>query len=280
MTGHPLGSDALRRGLVVARLATALSIVALVGVAPVVTGTPHPARAARPLGVERIVPAERPAARTGLATLAVNRPPAPVGDLGRAIDTDAVVALAGPVATPLDAPPGGWFLVGDSTFTAAAQHLGGGSAFPGVGFELAPFVGTPNPLRSPPHDFDGVVVIGVSIWDGPVTDATAYVAAVDHYRAAGHPVLVVEVPEQFGPGDEVVTTTAEAEEYRTLNRLVADALGCALAPWTVRDVETSGDVDGGDDHVHPTAAGVIQLIENLTEVADDICRPDPPGELA
>ena len=231
-------------------------------------------------GVDRVA-ADTPSARTGSPVVAVNRPPAPVGDPSRAVDPQRVIAIAGPVSAP-DAeatPPGGLFLVGDSTFTAAARHLGGGSAFPGVGFELAPFVGRPNPLDLPPADFDGIVVIGISIWDVAITDADAYVTAVARYRAEGHPVLVVEVPERFGPGDEVVTTPAEEQGLRALNRRIARALGCDLAPWSVRDVETSGDVDGGDDHVHPTAVGVAELVERLGAVADRVCWTEPSGPL-
>lgn len=246
------------------------------------TSAPIRSESASP-GIERVVVDDRPA-RTGNATIAVNRPPAPVGDPERAIDTATMIEIAGPIATAEDPDPlptpDGWFLVGDSTFTAAARHLGGGSAFPGVGFELAPFVGRPNPLSPPPSDFTGIVVIGVSIWDTAIEDADAYVDAVARYRAEGLRVLVVEVPEQFGPGADVVTTETERRELHALNRMVESALGCDLAPWTVRDVETSGDVDGGDDHVHPTATGVVQLVDNLIAAADHICRPAPPGELA
>ncbi len=264
------------------RLALGLPLALLLTSGVLGAGSGVTAPSAPSLGVERTV-ADVPGPRTGIATVAVNRPPAPVGDPHLAVDSDQLIQLAGPVAVAeepaVSTAPDEWFLVGDSTFTAAAAHLGDGSAFPGVGFELAPFVGSPNPLRPPADDFDGVVVIGVSIWDVDVTDASAYVEAVATYRALGHPVLVVEVPERFGPGDLVVTTPTEEAGLRALNHLVARGLGCPLAPWTVRDVETKGDVDGGDDHVHPTATGVAQLLDNLAAVADQTCAPARPANL-
>ena len=288
VTGHLLRRGAPRGSISAARLGLGmLAIWALTS--GVLLGASEPADHASTAspGIERVVPVEEPT-RTGLATVALNRPSAPVGDPERAIDAGHLIAVAAPTADAVDlleetAEPAdttrSWFLVGDSTFTAAASHLGMGSSYPGVGFALAPFVGSTNPLTLPPAGFDGVIVIGVSIWDAPITDALAYVAAVDRYRSEGFPVLVVEVPERFGPGDEVVTTSAEEQELRALNRLVADGLDCTLAPWTVRDVETLGDVDGGDDHVHPTATGVEQLLEHLAGVADQICWPSRPPEL-
>ena len=49
-----------------------------------------------------------------------------------------------------------------------------------------------NPLLDPPDDFDGTVVIGISVWDVGIIDASAYVHAVETYRSAGYPVVIVE----------------------------------------------------------------------------------------
>ena len=241
------------------------------------TGISTPSATPEP-GIERTI-VDVPTPRTGFAMVTVNRPPAPIGNPDLAVDSAQLVDLAQPTTDRSGPHPTasdqGWFLVGDSTFTAAAAHLGHGSAFPGVGFELAPFVGSPNPLRAPAADFVGTVVLGVSIWDVDIEDAEAYANAVAHYRSLGHQVLVVEVPEQFGPGVDVVTTPHEQAGLRALNRMVSADLGCALIPWTVRDVETRGDVDGSDDHVHPTATGVAELLDNLHRFADRTCEPAP-----
>ena len=265
-------------GLLLASLTTSGVLVA--------DSTAPPSHEPPAAGVERRVPAAAPA-RTGTAAIVVNRPAAPVGDPEIAVDPEAVLAIAAPaepemvvgaeadveaeVLGPPPPEPPSWFLVGDSTFFAAAQHLGTGSAIPGVGFAQAPFGGAPNPLFDPPADSDGVVVIGVSIWDVGITDPAAYVRAVEHYRTAGRPVLVVGVPEGYGPGDVVLTTAVEAAELRALNDLVDGAIACPVAPWTIRDVEALGDVDDVDDHVHPTATGVDQLFANLAAALDWVC---------
>ena len=71
----------------------------------------------------------------------------------------------------------------------------------------------------------------------------------------------------------VITTATEEADLRALNDLVAASIECPVAPWSVRDVESLGDVEGGDDHVHPTATGVVELLTNLAAVADQACRP-------
>jgi len=215
--------------------------------------------------IERAVPTTS-TPETSTSTTLADQPGPPVGDPSSATDPAAVLAIADSAELP--PPPAvderSWFLVGDSTFFAAADHIGFGSSFPGVGFARS-WPGLPlNPLLDPPDDFDGTVVIGISVWDVGIIDASAYVNAVETYRSAGYPVVIVEVPEGYGPGETVVTSEAEAAGYRGLNHLVASATDCAVAPWWIRDVETLGDVDGGDDHAHPTAVGVHQILANLT----------------
>ncbi|MEM9200191.1 MAG: hypothetical protein AAGC53_00955 [Actinomycetota bacterium] len=226
------------------------------------TPTQGPAVPPPAVGVERVVGDEPSETETGNAAVDERDQPAGLGDPEQAVDRAALTALAGPIE--LDADDRSWFLVGDSTFTAAAEEIGFGSAYPGRGFVLAPLVGEVNRLDLPDADFDGTVVIGVSIWDVGIADATPYVDAVERYRDAGHRVIVVGVPVIYGPLGQPTPTPQETAELRALNDLVAAGLGCELLPWSIRDVETVGHREPVDDFLHPTAVGVTQLLTNLS----------------
>jgi len=189
------------------------------------------------------------------------------GSLDVAVSSSAVSALAANVkATATDL-----FLVGDSTFVAATASIGFGSSFAGIGFAQSADSSVVNPVLAPPENFEGLVVVGVSVWDVGIDDASAYVRAVETYRNAGYRVVVVEVPESYGHGSTPQSTPAQSAAFKQLNALVADAVGCELQPWTLRDVETVGDVGEADDYVHPSSAGVDQLLANLSVLAAHGC---------
>ncbi len=191
--------------------------------------------------------------------------------------TDTVCEAVGSSTAPGSNPPGNSvasgssssFLVGDSTFADAAGRLGIGSAYPGRGFVQVPTCpnAPPNPTDLPPVGFTGSVIIGVSLWDASAPDVSAYVDAVEKYRAAGFPVVVVEVPTAYGPD------YAPLEEFESLNNRVASALECRLMSSPLREVEVRHFEDGSGDYVHPSEDGVSTLLANLDSADLLECAP-------
>lgn len=157
-------------------------------------------------------------------------------------------------------------IVGDSTAQQATLEIGYGSGFPGRGFVSSAHViyGGDTPFLNPLLPVaEGRPVVGfVSIWDGRQTDMQGYLDATAAYPQG---VIWVEVPP-FDSDARIVDDSLVA-----LNDRVAEALGCELVPWRWRDVETT-------DGVHPTDAGVEELIMRVTvlaEFAEPCTSPDP-----
>ena len=194
-----------------------------------------------------------------------------LGDVSVAVDNDAVLheARTAPTTTTPRTPDvvvaattprftdEQFFFVGDSTMVAPAARFGHGSAYSGLGYELAPFAGNAmlNPFDPIPDSFAGTVVLAVSIWDGAATNVDRYVEALEYYQSFGHRVVVVEVPTWYGPD----TSDQTRSEMIRLNGLVRDATRCTLIDESVRHVATVG----GDDWVHPSENGVDELLNNL-----------------
>ena len=151
------------------------------------------------------------------------------------------------------------FIVGDSTTYEATEYAGYGSGHPGHGFTIGAigFVNdipimdesVVNPLFVPDGDYEGPVVIAVSLWDQFSEDLTGYVEAVDFYRELGYNVIVVKVPEINN--DLVV-----------LNNKVESLLGCDLVDHRYRDVELQ-------DEVHPTPLGGRHLAHQLALLGEE-----------
>lgn len=147
-------------------------------------------------------------------------------------------------------------IVGDSTAQDASLEVGYGSGFPGLGFvsSAQAIIGADEAMTNPlmPADPNIPVVGFVSIWDGLETDLDGYVEAT---RAYPQGVIWIEVPP-FSSDSGIEDPTLVS-----LNERVADALGCELVPWRWRDVETT-------DGVHPSPAGVEELITRVTVLAE------------
>ncbi|MFA9566280.1 MAG: hypothetical protein ACERLM_16520, partial [Acidimicrobiales bacterium] len=86
------------------------------------------------------------------------------------------------------------FLVGDSSFVEAVGVTGLGSAFSGHGFTAEAAMGVRNPLLAPADGYEGLVVLGVSVWDVHAADLSGYREATDRYRSLGYEVVWIEVP--------------------------------------------------------------------------------------
>lgn len=142
------------------------------------------------------------------------------------------------------------FIVGDSTTHEATEYAGYGSGWPGHGFVTGYAPEFVNPLEIPPADYEGPVVLAVSVWDHNSEDLTGYRDATIHYNDLGYDVIWVEVPEYDEP------------LFVDLNARVEETLGCELADWRYRDVELQ-------DEVHPTTEGAIVLAHTLAVLAQE-----------
>ena len=198
-------------------------------------------------------------------------------DLAQAPTSSVVPTSAAAARTPASEPVDlDTFLVGDSSFVEAAAVTGAGSAFSGHGYTDEAALGVQNPLLAPAEDYEGPVVLGVSLWDASAKDLSGYRQATDRYRSLGYDVVWIEVP----PAGVRYDGRPLDPRLERLNDAVANHLGCDLQPWRLRDVETFGSATGdrvNGDWVHPTPAGGRQIAENAAKLtAADACEPRQP----
>ena len=137
-------------------------------------------------------------------------------------------------------------IAGDSTAAQLAEGIGQDPGHTQAGCGWTGFGGSPVPCVVPlnPPDKD-TVIAHVSIWDVGATNVDGYIAAHEYYSARAENVVWVELPPipfWIGP----------PESAQELNDAVADALGCTLHPYEIRQTEMW-------DGVHYTLDGLAEL---------------------
>lgn len=184
---------------------------------------------------------------------------------GTGLVRGATVAVLLLVATSCasDAPARPAFVVGDSTMAQVEEVSGRGATQPGCGYTLhAP---CQIPLRGSMPEGDGeVIVAAVSIWD---FDASLEEIALGYQRyhqilSSHAPVIWVEVPPRF---DEIPGESSY-EKAAALNAAVSEALGCELAPRSLRHAPSNDGVHYANQR---STAEVAERLSTLS--ADDAC---------
>lgn len=175
----------------------------------------------------------------------------------------ALVIALGAAATSCGSDDPGVFVVGDSTMEQVEEVIGRGATAPGCGFTFDALCLIPLEIDDHP-DF---IVAAVSVWDKDASRREIEGGYRDAHAklSAKAPVVWVEMPPLLG-GKQGEPTPDEADAF---NARVADALGCELVGWEVRDGES-------DDGIHYIRSGARDVAERLNDLTlDQACAP--PG---